>query len=62
MTNKDLMQALGYMKSLLYRCMFRGDQIVVVAECLRTIENVLQKINDMPPEQRIDTVDKGGAV
>ena len=50
------------MKSLLYRCMFRGDQIVVVAECLRTIENVLQKINDMPPEQRIDTVDKGGAV
>ena len=50
MTNKDLMQAIGYARSLLYRCMFSGDQMMVVAECVRVLDGTMARLNEAPPD------------
>lgn len=51
MTNKDLMQSLAYLKGLLYRCPFSGDQMMVAAECVRVLDATLASLNERGLEQ-----------
>lgn len=54
MTNKDLMQSLSYVRGLLYRCSFSGDQMMVASECVRVLDATLSALNERQLEGGAD--------
>lgn len=54
MTNKDFMQSLTYIRGLLYRCPFSGDQMMVASECVRVLDATLSALNERPIERDTD--------
>lgn len=55
MTNQEIMQTLAYMRGMLYKCAFSGDQIMVVAECVRVLDGTMARLNEATPDAPIGT-------
>lgn len=55
MNNKDIMAVMAEVYNRLYRTSFHGEQAMVVVDCERILMNAMQKMNEAPAGQTVDT-------
>lgn len=52
MDNKELMRVIADVYNRLYRTPFSGDQMLVVADCLKILYGTLDKLNESNAPQK----------